>query len=63
MIELAFKSLWLTSETSGHESKGKPKVCGSSQKESEDEEKIKGAKNIFFFGWCKNKNKNQIDLG
>ena len=60
MIELAFKSLWLTSETSGHESKGKPKVCGSSQKESEDEEKIKGAKNIFFLVGAKTKTKIKL---
>ena len=27
--ELASKSPWLTGKASGHESKGKPKVCGS----------------------------------
>ena len=29
ILELAFKSAWLNGKASGHESKGKPKVCGS----------------------------------
>ena len=29
MGALAFKSPWLSGETSGHEFKGKPKVCGA----------------------------------
>ena len=29
IVELAFKSAWLSGKASGHESKGKPKVCGS----------------------------------
>ena len=28
-VELASKSAWLSGKASGHESKGKPKVCGS----------------------------------
>ena len=29
IVELASKSAWLNGKASGHESKGKPKVCGS----------------------------------
>jgi len=29
IVELASNSPWLTGKASGHESKGKPKVCGS----------------------------------
>ena len=29
IVELASKSAWLTGKASGHESKGKSKVCGS----------------------------------
>ena len=29
IVELASKSAWLSGKASGHESKGKPKVCGS----------------------------------
>jgi len=29
IVELAAKSPWLIGKASGHESKGKPKVCGS----------------------------------
>ena len=28
-MELSSKSAWLNGKASGHESKGKPKVCGS----------------------------------
>ena len=33
-MELASKSAWLNGKASGHESKGKPKVCGSRLKVS-----------------------------
>ena len=29
IVELASKSAWLTGKASGHETKGKPKVCSS----------------------------------
>ena len=29
IVELVSKSAWLNGKASGHESKGKPKVCGS----------------------------------